>query len=120
MTVLIDGYNVTKEADPNKELDLQREWLLNGLAGLTGRYTTIFEVVFDGADVATPQAPPRHRVRCRFTTAGIEADDEIIAMVNAMDERRPVTVVSSDKRVRAGANTGGANIVHSRQIIELL
>ena len=120
MTVLIDGYNVTKEADPNKDLDLQREWLLNGLAALAARGDVAFEVVFDGADVAVPNAAGRNGVRCRFTTADIEADDEIIAMVAAMDRTKPVTVVSSDKRVRTGATLGGANVLHSRQLIDLL
>lgn len=120
MTVLIDGYNVTKEADPNKDLDLQREWLLNGLAALAARRDVSFEVVFDGADVAVPNAAGRNGVRCRFTTADVEADDEIIAMVASMDRTKPVTVVSSDKRVRAGANAGGANVLYSRQLIDLL
>lgn len=120
MTVLIDGYNVTKEKDPNKALDVQRDWLLNGLAALTGPYGANFEVVFDGSDVAVAKAPNRDRVRCRFSAAGVEADDEIIAMVSAIDRGRPVTVVSSDKRVRSGAKAGGANVLHSRQLIELL
>ena len=120
MTVLIDGYNVTKEADPNKDLDLQREWLLNGLAALAARRDVSFEVVFDGADVTVPNAAGRNGVRCRFTTADVEADDEIIAMVASMDRTKPVTVVSSDKRVRAGANAGGANVLYSRQLIDLL
>ena len=120
MTVLIDGYNVTKEADPNKDLDLQREWLLNGLAALAARRDVSFEVVFDGADVTVPNAAGRNGVRCRFTTADVEADDEIIAMVASMDRTKPVTVVSSDKRVRAGANAGGANVLYSHQLIDLL
>ena len=120
MTVLVDGYNVTKEADPNKDLDLQREWLLNGLAALAARCGARFEVVFDGADVAVPNTAGRNGVRCRFTTAAVEADDEIIAMVAAMDRTKPVTVVSTDKRVRAGAASGGANVLYSRQLIDLV
>ena len=118
MTVLIDGYNVTKEAQTNQDLDLQREWLLNGLATLAARYAAEFEVVFDGADVSTPTTPGR--LRHRFTAAGVEADDDIIERVASMDRRKPVAVVSSDKRVRTGAQTSGANLLFSHQLISLL
>ena len=41
-------------------------------------------------------------------------------MVAAMDRTKPVTVVSTDKRVRAGAASGGANVLYSRQLIDLV
>ena len=118
MTVLIDGYNVTKEAQGNQDLDLQREWLLNGLTTVSARCGAEFEVVFDGADVSTPTTPGR--VRHRFTAVGVEADDDIIERVASMDRRKPVSVVSSDKRVRAGAQRSGANLLYSHQLISLL
>lgn len=120
MTVLIDGYNVTKEAQPDQPLDVQRDWLLQGLATLASRHDARFEVVFDGADVAAPNRSPHDRVRHRFTPAGVEADDDIIDSVASLDQTRPVTVVSSDRRVRDGAKAGGANVIHSRQLAALL
>lgn len=120
MTVLIDGYNVTKEAHSEMALDIQRDWLLNGLATLASRNGTHFRVIFDGADVDAPNARTHDRVRHRFTPAGIEADDEIIDSVASMDRTKPVTVVSSDKRVREGAKAGGANLLYSHQLLHFL
>lgn len=120
MTVLIDGYNLTKEAQPNQQLDVQRSWLLQGLAAITGRFGATFEVVFDGAGVAAPNNRAHERVRHRFTPEGVEADDDIIAAVGSIDAGKPVTVVSSDRRVRDGAAGGGANVIYSRQLATLL
>ena len=120
MTVLIDGYNVTKERHREMEIDVQRDWLLNGLATLAARNRAHFQVVFDGDDVDAPNPKTHDRVRHRFTPAGIEADDEIIDSVAAMDRTKPVTVVSSDRRVRAGAKKSGANLLHSHQLLHFL
>ena len=48
-----------------------------------------------------------------------EADDVIIASVQEIDARYAVVVVSSDKRVREGAQKGGANVLHSEQLVAL-
>ena len=92
MTVLIDGYNVTKEAQTNQDLDLQREWLLNGLATLAARYAAEFEVVFDGADVSRPRhlaasvtdSPPRVWKLTTTSSSGLPRwTDESLSLLSA-------------------------------------
>lgn len=121
MTVLVDGYNVTKLAHDDWELERQRDWLEQGLCAIAARVSATFDVVFDGADVGAVGGAGRDRgVRIRFSPDGVEADDVIIDAVGSTDQSRPVTVVSSDKRVRAGAASSGANVISSAQLIDLL
>jgi predicted RNA-binding protein with PIN domain len=121
MTVLVDGYNVTKEAHGDWELEQQRTWLEQGLLTLARRLGASFHVVFDGADVDTSGRTGRSsEVQIRFSPEGVEADDVLIEAVGHMDVARPITVVSSDNRVRDGAIVGGANVLHSRQLLAFL
>ncbi len=120
LTLLVDGYNVTKEAQPRLELDEQRRWLHERLVGLTARNPNVTAtIVWDGADVGPHPTGNDKGVRNRFSPDGVEADDELIAMVERIDQRTPICVVSSDQRVRRGCAAGGANVVHSRQLIAL-
>jgi len=121
MIVLVDGYNVTKEHNDDWTLIDQREWLYTSLCALAARFGTVFDVVFDGADVELGQLGERDRgVRVRFSPDGVEADDVVIDSVAATAFDRPVTVVSSDRRVRTGAADRGANVLHSHQLISLI
>lgn len=119
VVVLIDGYNVTKEAKPNLELADQRSWLERRLTDYAALLDGRFEIIFDGADVSAEQSRGSS-VRVRFSPDGVEADDVIIAAVKGTDPRRPVVAISSDKRVREGALASGANVLHSRQLIAVL
>ncbi|MGI9607709.1 MAG: NYN domain-containing protein [Acidimicrobiales bacterium] len=121
ITVLVDGYNVTKEAQPELALDAQRDWLENRLIGLAARTNARFEVVFDGASVVVAGSGRRDpAVRISYSPEGVEADDVIIDRVAAMAADRAVVVVSSDRRVRDGAESRGANLLHARQLITLI
>lgn len=121
MAVLIDGYNVTKLAHDAWELERQRGWLEQGVRALAARTGARFDIVFDGADVVDGgQRSRSDGVDVRFSPDGVEADDVIIESVAAIDGLRPVTVVSSDKRVRDGAQNGGANLLYSKQLVEIL
>jgi rRNA-processing protein FCF1 len=62
----------------------------------------------------------RSGVRYRFTAAGVEADDVLLARVDEEPPDRPVVVVSSDRRVRDGAHRRGANVLGARQILAVL
>ncbi len=117
VVVFVDGYNVTKTEVPELELTAQRSWLERVITDYLARISGRFEVVFDGADVAGGHPNAHDRLRVRFSPSGVEADDVIIAAVRATDSRRPVVVVSSDKRVQEGARAGGANVLSSRQFI---
>lgn len=123
MLVLVDGYNVTKTAHDEWELDKQRDWLEQGLRALAGRTNAHFDVVFDGASVVTTGGRGLQRgtqVHVRFSPDGVEADDVIIDHVAKVDRTRPVTVVSSDRRVRSGARDRGANLLSSQQLLDAL
>lgn len=120
MTVLVDGYNVTKLAHDDWDLQRQRSWLEQQLCGVLRECSASFDVVFDGADVVTDERSTEPRVRIRFSPGGVEADDVIIDAVVAMDQHRPVTVISSDNRVRNGAKNGGANVLYSAQLLDFL
>lgn len=123
VVVLVDGYNVTKQARPGWSLAEQRQWLLDAVAGLAARTGASVHLVFDGEQhraTAPAVGPRRAGVLVRYTADGHEADDELLALVEGAPLRRPVVVVSSDLRVRAGAATRGANVVSSEAFTELL
>ncbi|MEM9034447.1 MAG: NYN domain-containing protein [Actinomycetota bacterium] len=119
--VLVDGYNVSISAWPDTGLGHQRDRLVSLLGEEVGRSGADVRIVFDGADVDRGDAA---RLRCpvaiEFTDADVEADDRIIELVHAEPAERPVVVVSSDRRVRDGARSGGANVVSSEQLLRHL
>jgi predicted RNA-binding protein with PIN domain len=120
--LIVDGYNASMTAWPTLAVADQRRRLIAALYDLALRTATPTEVVFDGAEVDELTVPTtgRRLVRARFSDPGIEADDVIIAMVDRLPATTPVIVASSDNRVREGARRGGANLLHSRQLVELL
>jgi predicted RNA-binding protein with PIN domain len=122
MLVLVDGYNVSLAGWPDLDLDVQRARLVDGLAAVEARTGARSVVVFDGAATGA-DLPPESRLRSvqvRFTEPGVEADDAILAAVEQMPPDRPVTVVSSDNRVRRGAVDRGANVLSSAQLLAVV
>lgn len=122
VVVLVDGYNVSHAAWPAAPITDQRRRLVDALAGLVARCGADVRVVFDGADTPEPPAvgTTARSVRVRFSPPGVEADDVILDEVGVIDARRPLVVASSDRRVRDGAREGGANLLHSGQLLDLL
>lgn len=120
--VLVDGYNLTMTAWPGLSAAEQREALINAAGNVARRTGAEIHLVFDGAELGP--APPARTgddlVRVRFTTAGVEADDEILDLIASVPLERPVVVVSDDRRVRTGAVQRGANVVGGRQLQPLL
>jgi predicted RNA-binding protein with PIN domain len=122
--LVVDGYNVTMTGWPELGPAEQRRRLVALLADLAARTSTRVELVFDGAEVdggmiAVP-APARQWVRVRFSPPDVEADDVILDLVAQLPASRPVIVASSDNRVRECARRGGANLLHSRQLLDTL
>ena len=118
---LVDGYNVSKTAWPELELNAQRLRLVNAVAELRMRLGTHVEVVFDGADegrVATRALP--ESVRVTFTPLGVEADDVVLERIDEQPPERSVVVVSSDRRVKDGARDRGASVLSSATFLSLL
>jgi hypothetical protein len=120
VVVLVDAYNVTMATWPDLSPAEQRRILERTLVGLGGRTGARFTVIYDGGDVVADTGPRPPGLDVRFTAADIEADDEILRLVDAMPGDRPVVVVSDDRRVRDGAAARGANVVGSRQLRPLL
>jgi predicted RNA-binding protein with PIN domain len=119
--LLVDGYNVSMAAWPEADLPEQRARLERLLADLTARIPGIgVDLVFDGAEVgAMARTGPRRApgLTVRFTPADVEADDEILDLVDRYPATRPVIVASNDRRVREGARRRGANVVSATQLL---
>ncbi|MFS3129700.1 NYN domain-containing protein [Nocardioides sp. Bht2] len=112
--LLIDGYNVSKEAWPESSLEAQRIRLLAQLSTLVARTGAETTVVFDAASSAhRPLVNPPRGVKVLFSPEGVIADDVLRDLVEAEPEGRMVVVVTSDREVvrdvrRMGARTVGA------------
>jgi predicted RNA-binding protein with PIN domain len=116
--LLVDGYNLSKEAWPSLPIGVQRSRLVDALAELHARCGAEIEVVFDGVESDLPAiASARAAVRVRFSPSGVEADDVLLDLVERLPLDRPVLVASSDKRVRDGARQRGANPLGARQLL---
>jgi predicted RNA-binding protein with PIN domain len=118
--VLVDGYNISNARWHGRPPAEQRDRLLAACDELHARLGTEVEVVFDGT--GDEPAPPRAHagVRHRFTPAGTEADDAILAITDAEPPSRTVVVVSSDRRVRDGARERGANVLGAKQFLHVV
>lgn len=119
--LVVDGYNVTKNAWPELSLERQRERLLSGAAALLARTGAEVTVVFDAADsrVRPLVAPPRG-VRVLFSPVGVIADDVIRDLVAAEPRGRAVVVASSDQEVARDVVAAGFEVVRSEALVQLL
>ncbi len=119
--LLVDGYNVSMAVWPEQAILEQRRRLVDALEELHARTGVDPVVVFDGTAAGGPAPGSGSRsVRVRFTDADVEADDVVIASVDAFPLGRPVIVASSDQRVRTGARTRGANLITTPQLRSVL
>jgi predicted RNA-binding protein with PIN domain len=121
-TLAVDGYNVSLAGWPTLALSAQRKRLIDALDSLAARTGCSVVVVFDGADIGSglPGESRPRGVQVRFTAPGVEADDELLALLDALPADRPVTVASSDRRVADGARRRGANVIASDQLLGVL
>ena len=109
--VLVDGYNVAKQAWPDETLEVQRERLLDAFEDLARRLGSAVTVVFDGASVVGAHSKRRRLVRVEFSPAGVSADDVIRAEVAATPSERLVVVVTNDRAIQRDVAAAGANLV---------
>ena len=120
MVVLVDGYNVSMSGWPDQPISLQRDRLVDLLADVVATRPAEVHVVFDGSGAGErPVVSTPLPVRVYFTEAGVEADDRLLEFAHRFPSTRPVTVVSSDRRVRAGAREAGANVVSASALLDL-
>ena len=119
--LVIDGYNVTKQAWPEAPLDRQRERLLTGAASLQARTKAEVTVVFDAADTKErPLVAPPRGLRVRFSHYGVIADDVIRELVAAEPAGRAVVVVSSDQEVARDVVAAGFRVVAASALFALI
>ena len=123
MTVAVDGYNVSISSWPGRDLPDQRWRLVHALAELVARFDVSVRLYFDGVESGGRLRPPavaRRRMSVEFSPSTVEADDKIIAFVEALDQARPVTVATNDGRVRAEVARRGANVISVEQLLSVL
>ena len=120
--VLVDGYNISHAQWHGLPPAEQREPAARRAApSCTPGCGTDVEVVFDG-DGERDGARRRRAaaVRHRFTPAGVEADDVILARV----DEEPPPARSSWSRATAGCATApagrGANVLGAKQFLHVL
>ncbi|GAB2755292.1 NYN domain-containing protein [Nocardioides pakistanensis] len=119
--LVVDGYNVTKNAWPESTLEIQRDRLLSGLAPLAARTQAEVTVVFDAADkVERPLVKRPRGVRVLYSPYGVIADDVIRQLVAAEPPGRPVVVVTSDQAVAGDVRRRGARVVGAVVLSRLL
>jgi predicted RNA-binding protein with PIN domain len=110
--LIIDGYNVTKEAWPTATLEAQRSRLVAALGPLVARSGAETTVVFDAAESTVRTVMPAPRgVRVVFSPEGVIADDVIRQLVAAEPRGRVVIVVSGDQAVSKDVVRTGARAV---------
>ena len=110
--LIVDGYNVTKQAWPTASLEAQRSRLVAALGPVVARSGAETTVVFDAAESTVRTVMPAPRgVRVVFSPEGVIADDVIRQLVAAEPRGRVVVVVSGDqargprRRTRRGARS---------------
>jgi hypothetical protein len=116
--LIVDGYNVTKEAWPSQTLEAQRTRLLTLLGALVARTGAETTVVFDGASSGPrpPVTSPRG-VKVLFSPAGVIADDVIRDLVAAEPAGRVLVVVTDDRALGADVRRAGARVAGARALV---
>ncbi len=115
---VVDGYNVSRRVWDDRTLVDQRDELHRRLAVLAASTGAVFEIVWDGLE-ASAVADVGDGVREIFTPADVEADDEILRRA-AVRVDASLVVVSSDRRVRDGAQALGVDVLASERLLALL
>ncbi|WP_210502497.1 NYN domain-containing protein [Nocardioides xinjiangensis] len=119
--LVIDGYNVTKEAWPTASLEAQRSRLVSALGPLVARSGAETTVVFDAAGSTTRTAMPAPRgVRVVFSPEGVIADDVIRQLVAAEPRGRVVVVVTGDQAVARDVGREGARVVPASALLGVI
>jgi predicted RNA-binding protein with PIN domain len=119
--LIVDGYNVTKQAWPTVSLEAQRSRLVSALGPLVARSGAETTVVFDAAESTVRTATPAPRgVRVVFSPAGVIADDVIRQLVAAEPRGRVVVVVSDDQAVARDVVRSGARSVPASALLGVI
>ncbi len=103
MIYILDGYNIVKQVEQleNKELKVQRDWLIKILIEKKpqGSYKNKVLVIFDGkyeVGVGKCFKFKNYNIEVYFTSLN-SADDEIKKIVKNAKNKKEIVVVSDDK-----------------------
>ena len=121
MAIIVDGYNVLHTA----------KWLASGWKGV-GRAELckllgqLSQVTGEKVTVVFDAAPPKRgpgigkelMAEVVFSGHGRKADDVIIKMINESSGPRDLTVVSSDREIRAAAKRRGCKVRPAGEFIQ--
>ncbi|MGH2755370.1 MAG: NYN domain-containing protein, partial [Actinomycetota bacterium] len=122
VTLIVDGYNVTKAEGGfgTLDLDVQRDRLIDEVGKLVRRKKAAGTIVFDGSEV--PPGTSRGRrgaVRVEFSAPDEIADDHIVALIERLPPA-PVVLVTNDRELQERARKQGATVATSDQLLGLL
>lgn len=122
ITLLVDGYNVTKHPHgrPHASLAAQRDWLVQLAGGLVARYRCRPVLVFDGTDPGPGRSPTARGVRVVFSEGEEQADDRLVELLDGLPPTAPACVVTSDREVAGAAEARHADVVGSATFLEAL
>ena len=120
LAVIVDGYNVSMLAWPEASAADQRERLCDALVEFQLRVRCEVTVVFDGAEVSGVRPLRRRGLRVVFSAAGQEADEVVVGEVMFRPAEVPVIVVSSDREVKAAAESEGATVLPADDFLQLM
>ncbi|MEO6124591.1 MAG: NYN domain-containing protein [Ilumatobacteraceae bacterium] len=115
--VIVDGYNVAKQAWPQLDLIDQRECCIVLLEDMSRRIGTDIRVIFDGAEVIGASSPRRRLVRVQFSPPGVSADDVIRGAVRSMPLQVPAVVVTNDRAIVSDVRAVGANVISTDTLL---
>ena len=120
LRLLVDGYNVTRDARgvPAAGLEQQRAWLVRIAGAVIARFDVRPTLVFDGQGDVNGVTPRARGVIVRFTSGDETADEALVALVDALPADQPALVVSSDREVRDAVMIRGANSAPARAFLE--
>jgi predicted RNA-binding protein with PIN domain len=117
--LVVDGYNVSKNAYGELSLAEQRHRLVGALANMAGRTGVEITCCFDGQEGPRRAGGYARGVRVLFSVGEI-ADDLIRRLVRAEPPGRVVIVVTSDQQVVSDVQAGGAWAVPAETLLARL
>ena len=122
--LIIDGYNLIYRMSAGfgrNDLERLRGDLIRQLQPLVNVIARRITVVFDGARLPLPSAPPESGpVEVIFSPSGKSADSVIENLVWKSDHPGSILVVTSDRMERDGAGATGADTMASSVFIEIM
>ncbi len=125
--IIIDGYNLIYAIpglldSKTHNLEASREKLLAMVVAFARRRKADIIVVFDGVqdEIISLEESIARNVQVRFSPPHKKADTIILELIQAENNPRSCTVVSSDKAVSRGIKYWGSHSLSSEQFLELL